>query len=90
MPTIRAIARRQFSNEYPTKNARASQTPPKEITPPPDWDMYERMEKMRSRKIRIKHGPYILRWGHTPLGIFTVFEAYNLKIRAHPLNKDLV
>ena len=36
-------------------------------------------KEMRTRKITIKTGPDILRWGHSTKGTFTIKEAYELK-----------
>ena len=35
-------------------------------------------QDIKARKIRIKHGPDILRWGHLPKGSFTIKEAYSI------------
>jgi hypothetical protein len=39
------------------------------------------------RRIKVKHGPDILSWGHTPKGTFTIKEAYGLKANFSTLPK---
>lgn len=56
----------------------------------PNQDMTECKQVMRSLKLKINHGPYVLRWGHTPKGTFCIKESYHLKFNAHLLNKDVI
>jgi hypothetical protein len=43
-----------------------------------DIDLLPWQECMQLRKIPIKEGPDVLRWGHSTSGIFSVKEAYHL------------
>ena len=43
-----------------------------------DWGAFQ--EELHRRYVRVKEGSDILRWGYKEKGIFSIKEAYNLKI----------
>ena len=46
-----------------------------------DWGAFQ--EELHMRFVRVREGPNILRWGCKEKGIFSIKEAYNLKIDPH-------
>jgi hypothetical protein len=55
---------------------------------PADCNLQPWQEATTQRKVRIREGSNILRWGHSPLGSFSIKEAYNLKAKFHLQPKD--
>ena len=42
------------------------------------------------RKIKVKPGPYILRWGHMPNGTYSTKEAYNILHQQNPRPTNII
>jgi hypothetical protein len=53
-----------------------------------DTNLEPRQGEATLQKIIIKQGPYILRWGHSSKGTFTIKESYDLKSLFHLMPKD--
>ena len=44
-----------------------------------DWETFQ--EEILNRFIKLKKGLDVLRWGYTDRGMFSIKEAYNIRIR---------
>jgi ribonuclease HI len=74
----------------PNQTWRQWKTTHAELGASPDVDISACQKEAVRRKIPIKDGPDILRWGHSASGNFSVKEAYHLQANHHIQVKDII
>jgi hypothetical protein len=67
---------------------RSWKTLPHDLNTPTECDLQPWHTIFSQRKICIRDGPNILRWGNSPLGTFTIKEAYILQENFHVQPKE--